>query len=327
MSRNKGSRFVSVMFVIRCLSVLLAGGAISFLTGCGGGISLNDPNWYGGEDMPPATTSSPGQKPKKEPHSTLPPAPFELGEVVAKNDKFYREFWGMTPQGYYSVQDFYQKNALLEGDDTNASQSTTAKRTDPYTLVNLTDVQSWMLGYLSIAQQYNNLGAVEIEGPYVQWYPNGEKAIAGSYKNGRQQGVWTLWYDNGKMMLQETLAEGSRQGESKGWHKNGSLAGSGSYVDNMRHGIWTVWYENGAKMQEGSYDHDMRSGLWTFYYENGSRKEAGAYENGEQTGVWQWWDRSGVLVREGPYSETAPAATTGSGRIRPRYTGASLADH
>lgn len=320
MSRNQGRRVVSEMFAGRRLSALFAIGAICLLAGCGGGISLHNPDWYGGNGSP-SPTHPPSDQPKSAPQSAQH-APFELGEVVAQNDKYYREFWGMTPQGYYTVQDFYQKNQPLEGGEEvlNTSQGMAAKRTDPYTLVNLTDVQSWMLEDLSPVQQYNNLGAVEIDGPYVQWYPNGGKAIEGHYESGRQQGVWTVWYDSGKMMLQETLLAGSRHGDSKGWHKNGTLAGSGTYADNMRQGVWTVWYDNGAKMQEGTYDNDMRSGLWTFYYDNGNRKEAGSFENGEHTGIWQWWDLSGTLVREGAYSEVAPTAV-GSGRIKPRNIG------
>lgn len=301
----------------KLFTVLLFGSVVGLLAGCDS-IPLDDPNWYGDGSKSP-TGKSDG-KTSSGTDTKLPPAPFALGEVVARNDSYYREFWGMTEEGYFIVQDYYEKTASPSSDAIVSVDVTAAKLNDPYILRNQADVQTWLLTAGKVQQQYQSLGSMSVEGPYVQWYANGNKAIQGQYQDGLQQGTWTLWYENGNKMLEEEFKNGERQGESKGWYANGKTGGQGMYQNGQRHGVWKVWYENGAKLQEGSYDRGIQTGMWKFYYDNGVAKEAGNFENGEQVGVWTWWDRSGNVAREGEYSDNAMASPSGSGRIRPRYS-------
>lgn len=301
----------------KLLSVLLLGAVFGVLTGCET-VPLDDPNWYGDPSIQ-AKDPDVGKTPTG-PDAKLPPAPFELGAVVAKNSDYYREFWGMTNEGYFIVQDFYEKTGAVSEGGIASVDVSAVKLNDPYILLNQADVQTWMLTNGTVRQQYKALISMPVQGPYVQWYANGNKAIQGQYERGVAQGSWMLWYEDGGKMLQEELKDGIRQGEAKGWYSNGKPAGQGMYLDGLRHGAWTVWYENGSKMQEGKYEHDIQTGMWKFYYDNGVAKEAGNFENGQQVGEWSWWNRSGDLVREGEYSENAPASSSGSGRIRPRYS-------
>ena len=36
------------------------------------------------------------------------------------------------------------------------------------------------------------------DGPYVEYYDNGQKKSEAHYKNGRQEGVSNTWYENGQ---------------------------------------------------------------------------------------------------------------------------------
>lgn len=257
---------------------------------------------------PAAPPSVTGTAPEDTPLATpdLPLAPFELGTVVAQNEAYYREFWGMTTQGFFVVQDFYHAGGV--------------KRTDPYTMLRLDEVHNWILSpQQSLTQQYEALWQVGIDGPYVQWHANGQKAIEGLYQNRLPQGQWKLWYDNGVPMFQEELINGVRNGPSMGWYPNGKQAGQGQYVNGVRDGVWILWYNNGSKMQEGAYGNEQQQGDWTYWYDNGARKQAGRYLDGVQVGVWSWWDRQGNLVRELNYGETGELKPQiGSGTIQPR---------
>lgn len=252
---------------------------------------------------------TPEQQTHEDPQAQpIPPEPYELGEVIAQNQWFYREFWGTGDNGAFIVQDFYQENH--------------AKRTDPYTMLRRDEAQNLLLnGDMTPSQQYAQLRVTGIDGPYVQWFPDGTKAIEGNYSNALPQGTWTLWYENGNPMLQETLVNGVSSGESIGWYPNAKQAGRGQYANGVRQGVWTVWYNNGAKMQEGAYVDDQQQGAWTYWYDNGNRKEAGNYEAGVRVGMWTWWDRDGAQVREAEYgTDGAPiSGTAGSGIIQPRY--------
>jgi len=35
-------------------------------------------------------------------------------------------------------------------------------------------------------------------GPYVEYYDNGQKSYESHYKNGEQHGRWTRWHENGQ---------------------------------------------------------------------------------------------------------------------------------
>ena len=57
----------------------------------------------------------------------------------------------------------------------------------------------------------------------------GQKRREGTYKDGKQDGLWTEWYENGQ----------------KRWEK--------TYKDGEYDGLETVWYENGQKEYERNY--------------------------------------------------------------------------
>ena len=66
-------------------------------------------------------------------------------------------------------------------------------------------------------------------GPYVQYFENGQKSEEGNYKNGKYDGLMTQWYENGKKKLE-------------GHYKNGK-----------QEGLWTEWDEDGKKIEERHY--------------------------------------------------------------------------
>ena len=304
LSVRQGTAFKWLM----CSGILVSIMSLSACTSPGGSVPHGQ---TGSQPQTPAVVSTPEPQTPRLPSENLPPAPYELGHIVAQNDSIYREFWGMTERGYYIVQDFYNADA--------------AKRSELYVMMRLDEVHQLLLDASGTApQQYAALTqtGIGIEGPYVQWYASGNKAIEGYYERGLPQRQWTLWYENGKMMLQETLVDGVRHGEAKGWHDNGRPAGQGSYAGGVRQGRWTVWYPNGAKLQEGNYENGQQQGEWNFWYENGRRKEAGSFNQGVRVGPWSWWTREGELAREADYGADGQALSTGrgigSGTIQPR---------
>lgn len=228
-------------------------------------------------------------------------APFEMGALLVRNQTIYREYWGMTNQGHYTVQDFYNDGT---------------KRTDPYTMIRFEELQTLLPEDIgAIVQQYNRLVkmGISIVGPYIQWYQNGQMAMSGYFENMIPSGEWTLYYESGTPMLRNTWRSGVLNGASQGWHENGKLAGQGEYYNDQRQGVWTVWYPNGSKMQEGTYQNGEEDGQWVYWYDNGVKKEAGLYVNGIRVGMWTWWTRQGVLAREAEYGEDGELHSSGMG--------------
>ena len=88
---------------------------------------------------------------------------------------------------------------------------------------------------------------INSEEPYsgtsFELYDNGQKKSEGTYKDGKEDGLWTGWYDNGQNEIEGTFKDGKPDGLS------------------------TLWYENGQKKQEGTENE------WTYWNEDGSLKE------------------------------------------------------
>ena len=88
---------------------------------------------------------------------------------------------------------------------------------------------------------------INSEEPYsgtsFELYDNGQKKSEGTYKDGKEDGLWTGWYDNGQKEIEGTFKDGKPDGLS------------------------TLWYENGQKKQEGTENE------WTYWNEDGSLKE------------------------------------------------------
>ncbi len=76
-------------------------------------------------------------------------------------------------------------------------------------------------------------------------YPNGNKKLTGTYRNGKRHGVWSSWY------------------------KDGSLKSELRYEKGQRHGFYKTWYKNGQLRYEGQYRHGKRSGTWKYYNKEG----------------------------------------------------------
>ena len=74
------------------------------------------------------------------------------------------------------------------------------------------------------------------------YYPYGQKYSEGTYKDGRQDGVWTWWYEDGKKI-----------GEGSYLNGDGTDLGYRGVPRYGRDGKWTFWYENGQKYTEGTY--------------------------------------------------------------------------
>mgnify|MGYP006218386183 FL=1 len=71
----------------------------------------------------------------------------------------------------------------------------------------------------------------------VEKYKSGQKKVEGTYKDGKQHGLWTNWHENGQKYMEGT-------------HKDGKA-----------NGMVTWWYENGQKSLEATYKDDEQISL------------------------------------------------------------------
>ena len=155
-------------------------------------------------------------------------------------------------------------------------------------------------------------------GKVVRLYEHGEKKLEGSYKDGKEDGVWTSWYENGQKSSEGNYKDGEYDGLHNTWYENGQKSFEGNYEDGVYDGLHTVWYEDGQKKWELTYDNGKEDGLVTFWGKNDEKEYKGKYfisdrdndpsllngsyfsfddgelihsrfKNGTEDGVWTTW--------------------------------------
>ena len=110
-------------------------------------------------------------------------------------------------------------------------------------------------------------------GEAYKLYPNGQKLIQGSYKDGKKDGLFMEWHKNGQKSTEGNWKDGNEDGLFMGWHKNGEKNSESTYRDGKRDGLYAQWHYNGQNFLENKY------------------------KDGEEVeGSKKWWNRKGEPV-------------------------------
>lgn len=140
----------------------------------------------------------------------------------------YRKFLGVTPEGGYLVQDFYEENDK--------------PYTEPFVLM---DAQEVVLKEDVLRPGYRSFS-----GPLVTWYLNGRQQQQVFYVDGGLQGPLMTWYDNGQKR-EETQFEGNQpHGLWTTWHDNGQKRSELYYEHGRKVGLWRMWDRDGKLVNE-----------------------------------------------------------------------------
>ena len=193
-------------------------------------------------------------------------AKWKVGDVVARSyawiaDVHYRKFLGITVDGGYLVQDFYESSQNKSG----CPDSGDLPFTDPYVL---NSVQEMLNGNADIYQFRS------VSGDYTSWYDNGQKRQHAYFVKGNPQGLWEMW------------------------HANGQKSQEGQYQEGIPYGLWVQWYDNGNKLSEIEYADGVEHGCHCEWFRNGKKCVQGQSDMGQAVGKWIWWDDEGHVQRQ-----------------------------
>ena len=92
-----------------------------------------------------------------------------------------------------------------------------------------------------------------LDGPAIEWYPNGQMKIRQTLRRGKRTDVGTEWYENGQMKSEMTYVDDLPEGPSKDWHENGKLFHEGTRVKGLQEGRWITYHPTGEKAIEGDF--------------------------------------------------------------------------
>lgn len=87
------------------------------------------------------------------------------------------------------------------------------------------------------------------------YYPNHNKYMEGTYKEGKRDGKWKSWYDNGNLWSEGHFKNGLDDGKRIVYHENGNKYFEGEYSEGNKIGKWKFYDQNGNFVKEESYNH------------------------------------------------------------------------
>jgi len=157
----------------------------------------------------------------------------------------------------------------------------------------------------------------------VDYWPNGNPKIIGTYFNGVAEGIRREYNSNGKVIQSYILKSGFIQGKGvvdDGGSKQGYweeyyddhyakpgeklLRAKGKYMNSKPVGEWIYYLPNGKVEIEGSYDErGKKMGLWTWYYPNGNVLIEENYEDGKNEGLYTEYDENKNIIVKGNFIE------------------------
>lgn len=104
-----------------------------------------------------------------------------------------------------------------------------------------------------------------MHGPYIQYFPDGARAVKGAYADNVPDGDWTQWHPNGQQSSKGKYVRGKQFGSWTWWHDNGNRAEEGDFLAGRKAGQWTAWFPTGLKKEEGIFHNGIKNGTWTYY--------------------------------------------------------------
>lgn len=139
---------------------------------------------------------------------------------------------------------------------------------------------------------------------WVYFYPDGQKASEGKYKNGVKTGLWKYYNPNGKLVQKGIFRKGVIDGEWNWYFGNGQLRRTESYISGRREGLSVEFDSLGKKVTECMYVNDLQDGAW-FYDVNGLM-EKGTFSMGLKTGLWKHYYQEETLIFTGTFKDGVP---------------------
>ena len=110
-----------------------------------------------------------------------------------------------------------------------------------------------------------------LEGPYLSYYPNGNKKIEGYYHLNKADSLWTFYYPNN------------------------SVKSIGYFLNNKQFGLWKYYNDLGIKQKEITIKNGRKNGIYEEYYNEINIKLSGKLLNDKKIGLWKEYNQNGII--------------------------------
>jgi antitoxin component YwqK of YwqJK toxin-antitoxin module len=139
-------------------------------------------------------------------------------------------------------------------------------------------------------------------GPWTFYHPNGKPEQVGKYdKKGKAQGPWKWYYETGNILREENYLNDLQDGMMTEYSDSGKVITKGEYIDGLKEGPWML--ELADYREEGNYKGDRRDGEWKHYFTDTDKvRFVGKFIDGVPDGMQIYYYRDGREKQRGKYS-------------------------
>ena len=159
-------------------------------------------------------------------------------------------------------------------------------------------------------KEYYADGELRAEGDYLDgsrygkwkfYHQNGKVEQTGKYvKGGKPHGLWMWYYPEGMVLREESFRKGKEDGELVEYDTAGNEMVKGAFIDGLEDGDWFI--QIGEYREEGGFIDGLRHGEWIHYYtSNNEVSFKGEFIEGEAHGKHTYYHDNGRRMLEGKY--------------------------
>ena len=142
-------------------------------------------------------------------------------------------------------------------------------------------------------------------GDFRQLFEDGGTKGSGTFVNGQLEGPRIQYFPNGKKRTEKHYKNAYPHGTAKEFYENGTLKQIGEFVNKKESGIWIIYYPSGNKHVESTFVDGVQQGKYVEFSDKGEL-------------ITQYFFRDGKAEYSDEFTELIDKASEMTGRFIPK---------
>ena len=155
-----------------------------------------------------------------------------------------------------------------------------------------------------IAQDFNRTDSKgRRQGPWRDYYSNGQLRYEGQFKNDRCKGTFRYYDEQGNLKATNEFDKSGEKALNKTYAPNGRVVATGYYVNQKKEGEWKYYDKDSGQLLLVEDNKDGKVHGWSRLYNpnNGVLAEETQFVEGQPEGQCKKYSDTGVLIMECQY--------------------------
>ena len=140
------------------------------------------------------------------------------------------------------------------------------------------------------------------QGPFIDYYPNGNVSKKGFYRDGKLSGYCQELYQNGQISALSFYKNGYPEGIQKVYYDNGTLWKEYICENGVKSGSYREYYRSGRLMIDCSFHNDLKNGQYYGYYDTDDSshrmRKVCVFQDGVLNGPCTFYYPNGQVMEE-----------------------------